>query len=61
MRLIGFLKMKRWAAHPPSERRVRLVIGVILACILLAAVEHFVGFPEIVEPGNVPRGRITLP
>ena len=41
-----FLKMSQWARNPPSEGRVKLVIGVILVCLVLVGVEMFIGWPE---------------
>lgn len=40
------LRMARWARHPPSARRVVLVLGVVAACLALAAVERIWGWPE---------------
>jgi hypothetical protein len=40
------LRMARWARHPPSPRRVALVLGVVAACLALVAVERVVGWPE---------------
>ncbi|WP_296419222.1 hypothetical protein [Pseudooctadecabacter sp.] len=40
------LKASQWARNPPSEKRVKLVIGVILVCLILVGVEKFVGWPE---------------
>ncbi|VDC31970.1 hypothetical protein [Pseudogemmobacter humi] len=39
------LRAKRWAAHPPPMRRVLLVLGVIAACLALAAFEWIWGWP----------------
>jgi hypothetical protein len=40
------IRAKRWAQHPPSAGRVKLVLGVIALCILLVAVEKFIGWPD---------------
>lgn len=40
------LRMSLWARHPPSEKRVRLVLAVIALCLLLFAIERWVGWPE---------------
>jgi len=40
------LRAKRWVQNPPSESRVKLVLGVIALCLLIVAVERFVGWPE---------------
>ncbi len=40
------VRMARWARHPPSDGRVKLVLGVVAACLVLAAIEHVWGWPE---------------
>ncbi|RDC73080.1 hypothetical protein DLJ49_08170 [Rhodovulum sp. 12E13] len=39
-------RMKRWADRPPPPARVLLVVGVIVACLGLVAVERWVGWPD---------------
>lgn len=46
MNYTWFLRMAKWARNPPSAARVKLVIGVILICLALVAIEHFFGWPE---------------
>jgi hypothetical protein len=38
--------MAKWARHPPSEKRVKLVLAVIALCLLLFAIERWIGWPE---------------
>ena len=52
-----FLRMARWAHHPPSEGRVKLVLGVILICLILFGWEWLVGWPDWLTMGEGPRGR----
>lgn len=40
------VRAKRWALNPPSEGRVRLVFGVIAACLLIVGWEWVFGWPE---------------
>jgi len=47
MNYIWFLRMARWARNPPSPRMVKLVLGVIVACLMLFAVEYFIGWPDV--------------
>ncbi|PZX19938.1 hypothetical protein LX81_00402 [Palleronia aestuarii] len=49
------LRAKRWAAHPPSAGRVALVLAVIAVCLLLYAVDRFVGWPEWLTPDRAHR------
>lgn len=46
MNYIWFLRMARWVRNPPSPRMVKLVLGVIALCMLLFAVEYFIGWPD---------------
>lgn len=40
------LRAKRLAQHPPSESRVKLVLAVIAACLVLAGAGYLFGEPE---------------
>ncbi len=46
MKYIWFLRMARWLRHPPSSGRVKLVLAVIALCLMLFAVEYFIGWPD---------------
>ena len=39
------MRMARWARHPPSARRVLLVLAVLALCGLVYAVEQIWGLP----------------
>ncbi len=40
------LRAKRLAQNPPSASRVKLVLGVIVACLALAGAGYLFGEPE---------------
>lgn len=40
------LRMSNWARRPPSERRVKLVFGVIILCLIVGGVEYFGWWPD---------------
>lgn len=40
------IRAKRWVQNPPSERRVRLVVGVLVICLSIAGIEYFFGWPD---------------
>lgn len=44
--MIWLLRMAQWARNPPSARRAALVAGVVVACLVLVAVERWLGWPE---------------
>ncbi|WP_298932238.1 hypothetical protein [uncultured Ruegeria sp.] len=41
-----FLRMSQWARNPPSKRRVQLVFGIILLCLLIFGVEYMGWWPD---------------
>ncbi|WP_322865898.1 hypothetical protein U5922_006640 [Aquicoccus sp. G2-2] len=41
-----FLRMSRWARHPPSATRVKLVAAILAVMLVVAGIEHFIGWPE---------------
>jgi hypothetical protein len=46
MTLTQLLRMARWARHPPSPARARLVVTVVALCFALWGVELIWGWPE---------------
>jgi hypothetical protein len=40
------IRAKRWAQHPPSVTRIKLVFGVILVCLILVGIEKTIGVPD---------------
>lgn len=52
-------KMKRWSQSPPSENRVKLVLAIIALCLLLFAIERFLGVPDWMQMS--PRGQRWTP
>lgn len=52
-------RMARWARNPPSEKRVKFVLSILALCLILAAIEHFVGWPEALS--LAPRGERWKP
>ncbi|WP_170389909.1 hypothetical protein [Ruegeria arenilitoris] len=46
MILRHLLRMSRWARNPPSDQRVKLVLGLIVLCLLIAVIEYMGWWPE---------------
>lgn len=46
MILRHLLRMSRWARNPPSDQRVKLVLGLIVLCVVIAGVEYMGWWPE---------------
>lgn len=44
--LLWLLRAKRWVQNPPSEGRVKLVLGVVALCLVLVAIERLAGWPD---------------
>lgn len=38
--------MAKWAHRPPSEKRVMLVLGIVVVCLAVFAIEYFIGWPD---------------
>ncbi|EPX79103.1 hypothetical protein [Litoreibacter arenae] len=49
------LRASMWVRRPPSDRRVKLVVGLIVVCILIALIEHYVGWPDWATMERAPR------
>ncbi len=43
---IWWLRMAKWARHPPSDKRIKLVAAVILICLLLLGIEWLGYWPD---------------
>ncbi|MFN3724144.1 MAG: hypothetical protein ACK4VZ_13985 [Paracoccaceae bacterium] len=46
MNPIWLLRMAKWVRNPPSWARVKLVVGVVVACFVIFGIEYFWGWPE---------------
>ncbi|MFC2967391.1 hypothetical protein [Acidimangrovimonas pyrenivorans] len=55
MNPLWLTRMARWLRHPPSPARVRLVIGVGLACLALALFARYVYWPDWAVPNRIGR------
>ncbi|SLN12788.1 hypothetical protein PEL8287_00453 [Roseovarius litorisediminis] len=42
-------RMAKWARQPPSEKRVIFVLGIVGLCLVLFAIERFVGWPDFLS------------
>ena len=60
MNIRWFLRMSKWARNPPSEGRVKLVLGVIAIALLLFGFERLFGWPAWLTLDQTPRGRIKF-
>lgn len=58
MNMRWLLRASRWARNPPSEKRVRLVLGVIALCLLLVGIERLIGWPNWLTVEGMPGGRV---
>ncbi len=56
MNLLWLTRMARWVRHPPSPARAKLVFTVIGICLVLVAVERFIGWPEWLTTQGGTRG-----
>lgn len=49
------LRMSQWVRNPPSPRRVKLVVGVIAACVVIVLIEWLGFWPEWATIERTPR------
>jgi len=59
MNMRHLLRMAKWARHPPSAKRVKLVVGVVVICLVLVAIERWIGLPDWLQ--MEPQGRMRIP
>lgn len=60
MNPLWFLRLARWARHPPSLKKVMLIGAVLALCLLAVGVEKYVGWPEwLTVNGKI--GRLPKP
>lgn len=55
MNPLWFLRMSKWARNSPSAKRVKLVITAIALCLILVAIEKFIGWPDWLTVNRLPR------
>ena len=55
MRLIGLLRMAKWARKPPSAKMVRLGAVVLALCLVLLGIEYIFGWPDALTPNQTGR------
>ncbi|MEX0969571.1 MAG: hypothetical protein WD046_03880 [Paracoccaceae bacterium] len=60
MNLIWLMRLKRWVQHPPSPRRAWLILAIIALCLLLVAIERWVGWPAFLTLEPAGRGRLPM-
>lgn len=52
------MRMARWARHPPSPGRVKLVFVVIALCVAIYGIEQIWGWPDWLTPNAA---KVRLP
>ncbi|MGB8814766.1 MAG: hypothetical protein WCC57_16425 [Paracoccaceae bacterium] len=55
MNPIWLVRMVKWAKHPQSSARVKLVLGTVALCLILVAIERLVGWPDWLATNRLPR------
>ncbi len=56
-----FLRLARWARHPPSKKQVILVLSIIGICLILVFLERFVGLPDWMQLDPRPGRGFRIP
>lgn len=55
MNMIWLLRMSRWARHPPSLKRVKLVFGIVVIALVIVGIEWMGWWPEWATAEKIPR------
>ncbi|MDF1726992.1 MAG: hypothetical protein P1U53_04490 [Sulfitobacter sp.] len=55
MNMRHLLRMSRWARNPPSEKRVKMVFGIIILALAVAGIEWLGLWPEWATSERIPR------
>lgn len=53
MNPLWLIRMKRWVQNPPSPARIKLVAAIIVACLLVFALERIFGWPAALTPNDL--------
>lgn len=48
------IRLAQWFRHPPSPARIKLILAVVAICLILVAIEKFVGWPDWATAERVP-------
>jgi hypothetical protein len=56
MNELWLLRAVRWVRNPPSQARVKLVLAVLFACLLLYGIEYFWGWPDFLTVNSQRKG-----
>lgn len=51
------LRAVRWAKNPPSPRKVRMALIMLIVLLTIAYLEHVFGWPEFLTVENTRRPR----
>tara|TARA_R110002124_G_scaffold90409_1_gene230536 strand:- start:291 stop:464 length:174 start_codon:yes stop_codon:yes gene_type:complete len=55
MNMIWLLRMSRWARHPPSLKRVKLVFGIVVIALVIVGIEWMGWWPKWATAEKIPR------
>jgi hypothetical protein len=59
--ILWFMRMVRWARRPPSAKHVKFVFTIIAAGLLIAGIEKYIGWPDILDINRTPKKVILEP
>jgi hypothetical protein len=52
---IWLIRAKRWVQNPPSMGKVIFFGAILLVCLTVGFVEHYIGWPDWAQRKRVPR------
>ena len=59
----SIVRMAKWARRPPSLKMVIMVFSIVAIGLLIAGIEHYVGWPDTLtaDPKGHGKFKITQP
>lgn len=48
------IRLVEWFRNPPSPARIKLILAVVALCLILVAIERFIGWPDWLTAERVP-------
>ncbi|MAC82366.1 MAG: hypothetical protein CML66_30425 [Rhodobacteraceae bacterium] len=60
MNLLQLFRLRRWAQHPPSWRRVKLILAVVAICFGIWGIDQADLWPDWAKTERVKRNHIHI-
>ncbi|MEM6408059.1 MAG: hypothetical protein AAF700_06525 [Pseudomonadota bacterium] len=44
-----------WVRNPPSEKRVKFFVAILVVCLVIGFIEYYIGWPDWAKGQRFPR------